>query len=444
MSFGKLSRRAFLRGSLAAALCAGCSRPAVEVGLPEWFDRELAELRKGQTAREQKRVSANERIGFGIVGMGTRGIVHLGCASYPGAELRAICDVDEQRLRDTGVPNDKNVARYRDFRELLARKEVDAVVVATPDHWHALIAIAAMKAGKDVYCEKPLSLTIAEGRMLVRVARETERVFQVGSQQRTSDPQFRLACDLVRNGRLGQLKTIRTLVGQNPVGGPFPPQPAPASLNWDRWLGPAPAADYVLERFKVWRGWYEYGGGKLTDWGAHHNDIAQWALGMDDSGPVAIEATGAAPSSAPNCYNIHPTFHVTYTYANGVTLHCTSELNGVRFEGEDGRWIFVSRAAAPFKASDARLIEEPLPKSADRLQACTDHLGNFVECIRSRGRPICDVEVGHRSATVCHLGVIALRTGKKLRWDPVAESFGEDDANAWMTRAMRPPWRLES
>jgi predicted dehydrogenase len=440
----KLSRRAFLGGSLATLLCAGCSKPAVEVALPEWFEHELEVLRKERAEQEKKRTAANDRIGLGIIGMGIRGRHHLGCVTYPGVELRAICDVDAQRLGDTDTSNDKRIERIRDFRDVLSRKEVDAVVIATPDHWHALIAVAAMKAGKDVYCEKPLSLTIAEGRALVRVARETSRVFQIGSQQRSDEPQFRLACELVRNGRLGRLKTIRTLIGQNPVGGPFSTQPAPAGLDWDRWLGPAPSADYVLERLRAWRNWYEYGGGKLTDWGAHHNDIAQWALDMDHSGPTAVEATGQVPSSVPNSYNIHPTFHVKYTYPNRVTLHCTSDQNGVRFEGEDGRWIFVARASSPFKASDARLIEEPLPPDAVRLEACTDHFGNFLDCMRSRKRPICDVEVGHRSATVCHIGVIALRTGKSLTWDPATESFTQEEANTWLSREMRPPWKLES
>ena len=215
-------------------------------------------------------------------------------------------------------------------------------------------------------------------------------------------------------------------------------------MDWDLWLGQAPKADYTKERHRSWRGWYEYGGGKLTDWGAHHLDIAQWAVDMDQSGPVAVEATGEEPSHLPDCFNIHPTFEVTYTYTSGVTVHCTSEQNGVRFEGENGRWIFVSRARSPFKTNDPRLIEEPLPRDAQRLPVSTDHFGNFLDCVRSRERPICDVEVGHRSATVCHLGVIALRTGKKLQWDPATEAFvGDDEANSWRSRAMRPPWQLE-
>jgi predicted dehydrogenase len=440
-----MSRRRFLQGSLAGLLLSGCSRPGVEVGLPEWFAREWQAANEEDAAKDRRPVAASDRVRVAVIGTGSRGYYLLNRArAFSRVELVAVCDVHADRAAAAAQVASPPYPIQKDFRELLARPDLDAVVIATPDHWHALIALAAMEAGKDVYCEKPLSLTIAEGQALVRVARARGRVFQVGSHQRSEDPQFRLACELVRNGRLGRLKTIRTLIGSNFVGGAFPTVPVPQGLDWDRWLGPAPQTDYVEERYRSWRGWYEYGGGKLTDWGAHHNDIAQWALDMDSSGPISVEATGEQPSGIANSYNIHPTFQVTYAYANGVKLHCTSEKNGVRFEGEDGRWIFVSRALSPFKASEARLIEEPLSRDAVRLQVATDHFGNFLDCVRSRKRPICDVAIGHRSATVCHLGVIALRTGKKLAWDPGREEFVDDDeANAWLSRSMRPPWRLE-
>jgi predicted dehydrogenase len=340
--------------------------------------------------------------------------------------------------------------KYKDFRDLLARKDINAVTIATPDHWHALIAIAAMKSGKDVYCEKPLTLTIAEGQALVKVARATQRVFQVGSQQR-SDARFRLACELVRNGRLGKIKTVETWIGSNPKSGAIPKVAPPPELDWKFWLGPTPLVDYVEIKKNnhtftrchyEFRWWYEYSGGKMTDWGAHHNDIAQWALGMDGSGPSAVEAEGEEPSKEPNSYNCHPQFKITYTYANGTKLICQSKENGVRFEGEDGKWIFVNRGK--IEASDKTLIDEPLPQNATRLYVSTNHMGNFMECLKTRKPPICDVEIGHRSVSVCHMGVIALRTGKKLKWDPAKEQFDDAEANKWLSRPMREPWKLEA
>jgi predicted dehydrogenase len=348
-------------------------------------------------------------------------------------------------------------AKYHDFRELCARKDIDAVVVATPDHWHTLTAIEAMKAGKDVYCEKPLSLTVREGQAIVKVARATERVFQVGSQQR-SDYRFRLACELVRNGRIGKVRTVETRIGENPSSnGPIPVAPVPEGLDWDFWLGQTPKVEYVSKPKKdkkdrypysrchyEFRWWYEYSGGKMTDWGAHHNDIAQWGLGTDDSGPVAVEATSTPPPKEANCFNCHPDFKVTYTYANGAKVICTAKgENGIKFIGDRGKFIFVNREEIAFGRGGPEMME-PLPKDALRLYVSSDHMGNWRDCLRSRKRPICDVEIGHRSVTVCHIGNIAIRTGKKLKWDPAKEHFLEDEeANRWLSREMRSPWKLE-
>jgi predicted dehydrogenase len=216
----------------------------------------------------------------------------------------------------------------------------------------------------------------------------------------------------------------------------------PEGLDWDFWLGPAPKVDFVKERCHYeFRWWYEYSGGKVTDWGAHHNDIAQWGLGMDESGPVAVAAAGEAPDPRPNCYNCHPHFRITYRYATGTELVCMSDgENGIRFNGEDGRWIFVSRET--IRASDRKLLSEPLGSKAVRLEVSNNHMGNFLDCLRTRQRPICDVEIGHRSVTVCHIGNIALRLGKKLRWDPAAERFDDPEANRWLIRDMRAPWTL--
>jgi predicted dehydrogenase len=326
-----------------------------------------------------------------------------------------------------------------------------------------------MRAGKDVYCEKPLTLAVNEGKELVRVARETKRVFQVGSQQR-SDARFRLACELVRNGRIGRVNRVTTLIGANPVGGPFQVRPVPDGLDWNFWKGPTADVEFVPQRCHYeFRWWYEYSGGKMTDWGAHHNDIAQWALGMDESGPISIRGTGAAPSTAANSYNCHPTFEVTYTYGNGpnggegTRLICRSGPaqgwpirennnvagNGILFEGEDNKWIWVSRST--IQASDRTLLDEALPAGATRLPRVTatanQHMNNFIQCVRSREQPICHAGIGHRSVSVCHLGVIATRffANTTLRWDPREERFTGDNAeaaNGHLARAVRAPWRL--
>ena len=381
--------------------------------------------------------------------------------------------MDKRHLEsDKGLPLMKkdgfDAKGYSDFRELLDNPDINAVTIAVPDHWHALIAIEAMRKKKDVYCEKPLTLTIEEGKAVVKVAKETGRVFQTGSQQRSEmNGMFRLACELVRNGRIGKVKQVETRVGGNPTCAPIPKVAVPEGLNWDFWLGPAPEADYVERKDNgrmvncrtpyEFRWFYQYSGGKMTDWGAHHNDIAQWGLGMDGSGPVAIEAEGTEPSKDPNAYNVHPTFKITYTYATGAKLICSNTTlpdsadakekghdNGVLFLGEDGKWIFVNRGM--IVASDKKLIDEPLPADAIRLQDThNDHMGNFLDAVR-KGDPklcICPAEVGHRSVTVCHLGNIALRSGKKLKWDPVKEQFDDADANKWLSRPMRAPWKLE-
>jgi predicted dehydrogenase len=349
------------------------------------------------------------------------------------------------------------------FRDLLDNKDISAVLIATPDHWHALIAIEAMKKGKHVYCEKPLTLTIQESIAVAKVAKATGKTFQVGSQQR-SDARFRLACELVRNGRIGKIKRVETRIGANPQSPEIPKAEVPKTLNWDMWLGPTQMTDYLYTKngkgsftncHYEFRWWYQWSGGKMTDWGAHHNDIAQWGLGMDESGPVAIEAEAAAPAKEPNRYNCHSTFKVTYTYENGAKVVCAhTQLpdaldkgmgkhdNGILFVGEDDKWIFVSRGT--IAASDKALLDEKLPENATKLYVSGNHMQNFVDGIRT-GKPcICNADVGNRSVTVCHLGVIAMRSGLKLKWDPVKQQFDSEEANKWLSREMRAPWKLEA
>ncbi len=435
---GPLSRRGFLDRSMAALTAAG---------LPLWYSRELMAQSEEQAAADakQKKRGPNDQIVMAAIGVGGQGTGIMKWAkSKQGVKFIAVCDLDASHASKAAKEVGKDCREYKDFRELLAKEDLDAVTVGTVNHWHALTSIAAMKAGCDIYCEKPLSLTIEEGKAMVQAARKYDRVFQTGSQQR-SDARYRLACELVRNGRIGKVHTVEARIGDNPIGGPFATGPVPEGLDWEFWKGPTPDVPYVKERCHYeFRWWYDYSGGKLTDWGAHHNDIAQWGLGMDGSGPIGVTATGVEPSKQPNSYNCHPHFAVTYRYANGAHLITSSDgENGNRFIGDKG-WIFVNRSR--IEASDPKLLEEPLPKDAVKLYVSNDHMGNFMDGIRTRKRPICDVEVGYRSVTVCHLGSIALRLGIPLDWDPQKECFvgpRADKGNAMVSREMRSPWRLE-
>lgn len=441
--FPELTRRDFLSSSLAGLTA---------VGLPAWFAKSAQAAEKERASSKPRKIGPNDTIQLAVIGPGgSKGGYRQGlhdakwCASHPGCKVIAACDVDATHLAEAVREFGPDCKGYKDYREVIARKDIDGVVIGTPDHWHTLICIAAMKAGKAVYCEKPLTLTIDEGKKLVEVWRKTGSIFQVGSQQR-SDARFRLACELVRNGRIGAVKTVYSLLGPGPVGGPMQVKPVPPDLDWDMWLGPARWTEYVQERTHgSFRWWMDYSGGMLTDWGAHHNDIAQWGLGTDRSGPISVEATGKCPKIGHNCYDTFPEFEITYKYANGVTLICKSADgdNGVRFEG-DGGWIFVNRGK--IEASDQRLLDEPLPPDAIRLYESNDHAGNFIECMRTGKQCICDAEIGHRSVSICHLGNISLRlNGRRLEWDPVNEKFiNDEEANLFLSRPMRKPYTLDS
>ena len=435
MHRGTMSRRGFLETSLGGFAAAG---------LPLWYARQVL-ADDQEKAAGQKKVGPNDQIVMGAIGVGGQGTSIMKWAmKEPNVKFVAVCDVDEGRCDKAAGTVGDGCAKYHDFRELLERKDLDAVTIGTVDHWHALTSIAAMKAGCDVYCEKPLALTIAEGKAMYEASRKYDKIFQTGSQQR-SDARYRLACELVRNGRIGKVHTVEARIGDNPIGGPFSTSEVPKGLDWDFWQGPTPEVAYVKQRCHYeFRWWYEYSGGKITDWGAHHNDIAQWALGADDTGPIAVTATGVKPSKEKNSYNCHPHFAISYMYADGTRLITTSDgENGNRFIGDKG-WIFVSRER--IGASDKKLIDEPLPKDATQLYKSTNHMGNFLDGVRTRKRTICDVAIGHRSATVCHLGSIALRLGKPYEWDPKAEKFvgpGCDEANKMVAREMRSPWKLE-
>jgi predicted dehydrogenase len=399
----------------------------------------------------EKSGSANDTIGIGLVGCGGRGRADTEAAQQFGRVV-AVCDVDAEH-REKAALDFGDVPHTGDVRELIARKDVDVIVNGTPDHWHTLVNLHAVKNGKDVYTEKPLTLTIDEGKRLRDAVRQNKRVVQVGSQQR-SEANFLLAAELIRNKRLGKLHRVTVSLPAGPVGGPFQAKPVPKGLDWDMWLGQTPKVPYVPERCHLtFRFWHEYSGGTITDWGAHHNDIARWALGVD--GPVAVQGHPTLEMT-PGGYTTPSQYHVEYTYADGLKHVCrttTSETffgkdqgepppgmmrNGIMFEGENG-WIYVRRGT--IQASDEALIKDPLPAGAHRLYASRNHMGNFFECVRSRKDPVADVEAGHRSVTICHLGALAMRLGRPLKWDPVKEDFvGDAEASGYVAREQREAW----
>lgn len=432
------SRRHFLRTS--AAVTAATT-------LPKWFLEESAQA-------AAKPPGPNDRPGIALIGCGGRGRGVAREAAQHG-QMLAVCDVDDANLAQAQKlwPEAR---LYKDFRKVLERPDIHVVVNGTPDHWHTFVNLAAARAGKDIYSEKPLTLTVDEGRRLVRIVRETKRILQTGSQQR-SDKNFRLACELVRNGRIGKLKHVNVWLPHGRREGPFEKTPAPAGLDWDMWLGQTPKTDYVKEKCHVtFRYFWEYSGGTMTDWGAHHNDIALWGTGYERGGPVSIEGQSLVPMISGG-FTAASEYAVLYTYANGVTQLTRSthgngwngsvtdkaaQQHGVRFEGSDG-WIFVTRGK--IEASHPDLLTTPLPSSAKRLYASDNHMKNFFDCVRSRQQPICDAEIGHRSVSVCHLGVIAMRLGRALKWDPAKEQFvGDKEANTWLAREQRKPWSYET
>jgi predicted dehydrogenase len=433
------TRRGFLRTSAAVAAAST---------LPEWFLDECRAQPDPKPLKDKK-----DGPGIALVGCGGMGRGDLKNAARFGRVV-ALCDVDEKQFAAVGKEW-PDAARLHDFRRVMERKDVEVVICATVDHWHTLVSMAAMKAGKDVYCEKPLTLTIDEGKRLVETQQKTKRILQTGSQQR-SDRNFRLACELVRNGRIGKVKDVEVWLPAGRREGPFKTVPVPKNLDWDMWQGQTPAVEYVPERTHVtFRYWWDYSGGTMTDWGAHHNDIALWGLGHERSGPVKVSGKPRV-EMIPNGFTAASEYEVEYTYADGLVHRCRSttanawhggvvdakgQQHGVKFTGVDG-WIFVTRGK--IQASDPGLLKKELPASAQRLYVSNDHMGNFFECVKSRKPPICDAEIGHRSVTVCHLGVIAMRLDKPLTWDPKKEEFvGDAEANKWLAREQRKPWTYE-
>jgi len=420
-----VTRRAFLKGATAAA-AAPYFVPASALG------------RGGFKP-------PSERITMGFIGIGNMGGGHLRRFSRnKQVQIVAVCDVNASKRKSSRETVEQGAAdqreagtfkgctEYNEFEKLLARPDIDAILMAPPDHWHAIIAIAAARAGKDIYCEKPMSLTVREAWAMVDGVRRYGRVFQTGSQQRSAK-NFRYACELVRSGRIGKLQTVRVGVGMPSQEKYLPEEPVPEGFDWDRWLGPAPWQPYNSERASGsysggWRRIRDYSGGMMTDWGAHHFDIAKWGMGMDGNGPVEIIPPDGKDYDT-----------LTYKYASGVTMY-HGGAKGILFTGTEGK-VEVSRGY--FRTWPDRIGQEPIGPNDVHLYKSPGHQQDWLDCIRTRQRPICDVVIGASSVTVCHLGNIAYWLGRPLKWDPLKrEIIGDTEASRWLDRPKRAPWHL--
>ena len=404
-------------------------------------------MRSAPRAKRLNPQSPNQQVGIGCIGMRYQGSVIAHKAAMYG-KIVAVCDVDKDVRDQAKASFGSTPVAFEDYRDLLERKDVDVITIGAPDHWHTQMVIDACRAGKDVYCEKPLTLTIDEGKTLCKVVKETGRVVQVGSWQR-SDFRFRQAVEMVRQGRIGKLQKVDVVLGKNVTGGPFQTRKVPKNLNWNLWQGQTPAVDYVPERTHyTFRWWKEYSGGTMTDWGAHHIDIAQWAIGEL---PVEIEGTAEWPKTKDG-YNVPVSYNVNFLYKNGVTMSVVDRgRNGIMLTGDAGR-IFVNRGTLSGKPIE-ELTSRPLkreawtvydndnlerPKRVGKLDAIVNHMGNFFDCLQGQAAPISDVFSQHRSVSSCHLANISMQLKRRLRWDPVTEDFGDDrEANALLKREQR-------
>ncbi|MBI5769345.1 MAG: Gfo/Idh/MocA family oxidoreductase [Verrucomicrobia bacterium] len=414
----------------------------------------------------------SKRLTFGCIGMGKQMKGHLGALlGRPETEVLAVCDVDTTRREAAKKRVDEaytkaagetrtGCAAYNDFRELLARKDIDAVVIATPDHWHAFIAIAAVKAGKDVYCEKPLTYNIREAIELVKAVRQANRVFQVGSQQRSSK-EFRVACELMRNGLLGRVDSIHVSFGDPATPYKEPEEPMEPGLDWNLWCGPGPLVKYnsmlsprgLHDHFPKWRNTWEFGGGMITDWGAHHIDIAQWALGADGSGPVEIRAPQNWETAKRGAQLVYANGTViTHVKGKGVSLHGTEgvcHVNRGKFELiMDGKTVrkFWDKEADKTTSLDREILftqRDYLANAKVKLYESKSHLQDFLDAVRSRKLPICDVAIGASSVTACHLMNFAYHYGANAKWDPARNKFTSGGESRWLTRdRYRDNWKV--
>lgn len=417
----------------------------------------------------------SNKINIGAIGNGRISRSHdiAETIKYENTRLISVCDLDSKRVKEakqlvedyytkkTGKSNYIDVKMYEDFHDLLNNKDLDAVLISTPDHWHSQIAIEAALAGKHIYLQKPASLSIKEGREMSDIVHRTGVIFQVGSQQRSSN-QFRVACELVRNGRIGKVHTVRIGLPGDPGGPDEPVMPVPHNLNYDMWLGSTPVVPYTEKGVHPQQdysrpGWLRlenYGAGMITGWGAHHLDTAHWGMGTEYTGPVEIKAQAEFPQSG--LWNVHGDFQVEAKYANGATMFVNGKYpNGVRFEGSEG-WIFVTRgnyqvtASDPVSkennskaldASDPKILKSEIGPDEIHLDISKEHHGNWLDAIKSGKQPIAPVEVAHRSCTACLLGHIAMKLPRKLYWNPNKEKFiNDDEANSMLSRPQRYPY----
>ena len=415
----------------------------------------------------------SNRINVGAIGTGRISRDHdmQGVLKYNNARIVAVCDLDSNRVSDAkqlveGAYAKKGiqqaVSTYGNYIELLENKEIDAVLISTPDHWHAKPVIDAAYAGKDIYVQKPFSYTLAEGRQMSNVVNSTGRILQIGTQQRSMQ-QFRIACELVRNGRIGQVKNIKVGLPIDPAGEIEPEMSIPSNLNYDAWLGSTPYVYYTEKRVHPQAdysrpGWLRcepYCLGMITGWGVHHMDIVHWALDAEHTGPVEVSGKAVFPASG--LWTVHGKYNIEAKYANGVTVQISDEFpNGVRFEGTEG-WIFVTRgnysatASDPtsktdnkaLQASNPNILTSGLGPNDIQLYKSEDHHANWLDCVKSRNLNITPAEVGHRSTSVCIIGHIAMRLGRKLQWNPKLEKFlNDDEANSMLSRPQRPPYNF--
>lgn len=452
----RLSRRTFLKTSAGTAAAFG-------------FPMIVPSSVLGQMA-------PSKRINVGAIGVGriSRGHDLPGIWKYNSARIIAVCDLDSNRVeqgkalvngvyaKKTGKPYD-GVTGYSNYHDLLANKDIDAVVISTPDHQHAIVAVDAVRAGKDVYLQKPASLTIAEGRYLSNAVQASGRILQIGSQQR-SWVQFRYAAELVRNGRIGDLKHVEIGLPGDPSGPDAPEMPVPPNLSYDAWLGSTPEVYYTEMRVHPQKGfdrpgWLrceQFGAGMITGWGAHHVDSAHWGMNTEYTGPIEVWGTAEFPTHG--LWNVHGKFKTEAVYANGVTMSISGDYpNGIKFYGTKG-WIFVSRgneqvtASDPtaklkdtqaLASSDPKIIQSEIGPDEIHLYKSDDQHGNWLDCIKSRQQPISPVEMGHRACSTCLLHHIAMKTKRKLYWDPMKERFNNDEAaNSMLSRPQRSPYRF--
>ena len=470
------SRREFLRRS-----AAGLSSAAL---IPYLFT----------SAQTHAAESKNDRPRVGVIGLGGMGQTDAGFAAEYG-DIVALCDVNTQKIDAARTRlGDKvrdNVATYQDYRRLLDRNDIDVIVQATTDHWHTKINIDALRSGRDVYGEKPFSLTIEEGKLLRRVVKETGRVFQLGTQQRSAKQfydggphpkPFQEAVELVRNGRIGKLKQVWVAIPYLSMkGGPFPVENVPEGLDWDMFQGQSPMRPYTPRRYQVFRGWFDYCGSMAADWGNHHMDVAHWGMDVENTGPTSVECRGIFPNEGkPDCFDVPDRFFARLQYANGIGIlfftslaarynygwpteaHAetpkeqldwmfgedvsdevkTCDRNGVMFLGDKGR-IFVNRANVYGKAAE-ELAHNPLPPDAWRVRPSEIHMKNFFDCVKSRDLPVAHAEIGCHSLIPCQLAVISMRLGgRKLQWNPDTEQITNDaEASTMQAREQRKPYTV--